>query len=56
MALRITHHIGAVYAKPDLQELPRAPADCHCLVCSLASLMTWKTALMDIPFGGAKGA
>lgn len=22
---------------------------------SLASLMTWKTALMDIPFGGAKG-
>lgn len=25
-------------------------------VRSLASLMTWKTALMDIPFGGAKGA
>lgn len=24
-------------------------------VRSLASLMTWKTALMDIPFGGAKG-
>jgi len=24
-------------------------------ICSLARLMTWKTALFDIPFGGAKG-
>lgn len=26
-----------------------------CDGCSLASLMTWKTAVMDIPYGGAKG-
>lgn len=24
-------------------------------VCSLASLMTWKSAIMQLPFGGAKG-
>ena len=27
----------------------------HVLTCSLASLMTWKTALLNVPFGGAKG-
>ena len=25
------------------------------LLCSLASVMTWKSAIMQLPFGGAKG-
>lgn len=28
---------------------------CNNNCCSLASLNTWKTAVMDVPFGGAKG-
>jgi hypothetical protein len=33
---------------------PHVPLLLLC-TCSVASLMTWKTAAMDIPFGGAKG-
>src|SRR5258708_19830514 len=31
------------------------PSADHDEVLGLATIMTWKTALMDIPFGGAKG-
>src|SRR2546425_607924 len=34
---------------------PRLPDADHDEVLGLATIMTWKTALMDIPFGGAKG-
>jgi len=49
---RTQHNNARGPYKGGLRYHPHVDAD-HCL--SLASLMTWKTAVVDIPYGGGKG-
>ena len=49
---RVQHNAARGPYKGGLRYHPQADED---EVRALASLMTWKTALLDIPFGGAKG-
>jgi glutamate dehydrogenase (NAD(P)+) len=51
-AYRVQHNDARGPFKGGLRYHPQVDLDD---VRSLASLMTWKTAVMDIPFGGAKG-
>mmetsp|Transcript_21565 Transcript_21565/g.59934 ORF Transcript_21565/g.59934 Transcript_21565/m.59934 type:complete len:452 (+) Transcript_21565:314-1669(+) len=51
-AFRVQHNCSRGPYKGGLRYHPEVNMDD---VRSLASLMTWKTALLDIPFGGAKG-
>ncbi|KAL4443499.1 hypothetical protein ABPG75_011236 [Micractinium tetrahymenae] len=51
-AFRVQHDDSRGPFKGGLRYSPEVDLDD---VRSLASLMTWKTAVMDIPFGGAKG-
>lgn len=51
-AYRVQHNNSRGPYKGGLRYHPQVDLDD---VRSLASLMTWKTAVMDIPFGGAKG-
>lgn len=51
-AYRVQHDNSRGPYKGGLRYHPKVDLDD---VRSLASLMTWKTAVMDIPFGGAKG-
>mmetsp|Transcript_46445 Transcript_46445/g.116150 ORF Transcript_46445/g.116150 Transcript_46445/m.116150 type:complete len:450 (+) Transcript_46445:100-1449(+) len=51
-AFRVQHNCSRGPYKGGLRYHPHVDMDD---VRSLASLMTWKTALLDIPFGGAKG-
>ncbi|BDA50123.1 Glutamate dehydrogenase [Coccomyxa sp. Obi] len=51
-AYRVQHDDSRGPYKGGLRYHPKVDLDD---VRSLASLMTWKTAVMDIPFGGAKG-
>ncbi|CAD7699451.1 unnamed protein product [Ostreobium quekettii] len=51
-AYRVQHNNSRGPFKGGLRFHPNVDLDD---VRSLASLMTWKTALMDLPFGGAKG-
>jgi len=49
---RVQHNAARGPYKGGVRYHPRADED---EVRALASLMTWKTALLDVPFGGAKG-
>ncbi len=49
---RVQHNRARGPCKGGLRYHPTLDED-HC--CELASLMTWKTAVADLPFGGAKG-
>src|SRR5690349_15362893 len=49
---RIQHNGARGPCKGGIRYHPDAD---HDEVLGLATIMTWKTALMDIPFGGAKG-
>ena len=49
---RVQHNLARGPMKGGLRYHPTVDVE-HC--SSLANLMTWKTALLDIPFGGAKG-
>src|SRR5205814_198816 len=49
---RIQHNGARGPCKGGIRYHPEAD---HDEVLGLATIMTWKTALMDIPFGGAKG-
>uniref|UniRef100_A0A061QTF0 Glutamate dehydrogenase n=1 Tax=Tetraselmis sp. GSL018 TaxID=582737 RepID=A0A061QTF0_9CHLO len=51
-AFRVQHNCSRGPYKGGLRYHPHVDMDD---IRSLASLMTWKTALLDIPFGGAKG-
>ena len=51
-AYRIQHNSARGPMKGGLRFHPTVDADD---VRAMASLMTWKTALVNVPFGGAKG-
>jgi glutamate dehydrogenase (NAD(P)+) len=50
---RVTHNVARGPSKGGIRYHPAATID---EVKALAMLMTWKCALMNLPFGGAKGA
>ena len=52
IGFRVQHNSARGPMKGGLRYHPEVNAD---EVLALASLMTWKTAVVDIPYGGAKG-